>query len=134
MGKERFRHNDHYHSVSARHRRSTKLWTKSMWRFIALCLLAILPLVFLVGHCSSCCGTSGLNAPPYAAEASPVATPSQNHSEEAAPSEVLICTGSYAYAYHSHGCSGIANCKGSLESISLKAAQMNGRKACKICF
>lgn len=49
-------------------------------------------------------------------------------------SEVYICTGSGAYAYHKYSsCSGLNNCRAEIVSISLKQAKKK-RSACNICY
>jgi len=47
---------------------------------------------------------------------------------------VVVCTGNYAYAYHSsNSCRGLNRCKGAIETISLDEAIKMGRKPCGIC-
>jgi len=53
---------------------------------------------------------------------------------EASNSEVLICLSPNAYAYHSHYCRGLKNCKSKVIRTTQHDAQKRGYKACKICY
>ena len=47
---------------------------------------------------------------------------------------VYICKGRYAKVYHtSANCSGLTNCKGGIEKVSLFEAKAMGRTPCKKC-
>ena len=55
--------------------------------------------------------------------------------ENSDPNRVYICTGKYATTYHrSRSCSGLSNCKGSVESVSKSYAESIGRNQCKRCY
>ena len=47
---------------------------------------------------------------------------------------VLICESSGSYAFHSHKCSGLGNCRASIERISLSEAKSMGRRPCRYCY
>lgn len=49
--------------------------------------------------------------------------------------EVYICTGNHAKRYHSSAsCSGLGNCKGEIEEMSLSDAEDMGRTKCSRCY
>lgn len=49
--------------------------------------------------------------------------------------DVYICTGNYAKRYHSSSsCSGLDNCKGEIEEMSLSDAEDMGRTECSRCY
>jgi len=48
---------------------------------------------------------------------------------------VYICTGSFAYRFHSTPyCSGLNNCRGDIIKMSLKNAKKKGRTPCRKCY
>jgi len=49
-------------------------------------------------------------------------------------SYVLICKSENAYAYHTHYCSGLKNCKSNILKLSISNAIHNGYKACRNCY
>lgn len=47
---------------------------------------------------------------------------------------VYVCTGSMAYAYHTHReCRGLNRCTATIKQTTAKAARKEGRKFCGIC-
>jgi hypothetical protein len=48
--------------------------------------------------------------------------------------EVLICEGEDAYAYHDHECMGFNQCEASSSWVSLDEAQEMGRRPCGYCY
>lgn len=51
-----------------------------------------------------------------------------------AGNEVLICTGSGAYAYHSHRCWGLNRCKASIVRTTRSKAEQKGYRPCRNCY
>ena len=47
---------------------------------------------------------------------------------------VYICQSSNAYAYHSHTCRGLRNCRHRVEQISLAEAKGLGKRPCGYCY
>lgn len=48
---------------------------------------------------------------------------------------VVVCTGDYAYAFHSNvNCSGLNNCQGEMVAVDVSRARYIGRKPCCICL
>lgn len=56
--------------------------------------------------------------------------------EDSGTPTVYVCTGSYAYAYHSNShCRGLNNCKADIVFVTIsKAKKMGNKKACDICY
>lgn len=49
--------------------------------------------------------------------------------------QVYICTGSTAYAYHkTTNCRGLKRCTGEIKKTSIEQAKKENRKACKLCY
>lgn len=48
--------------------------------------------------------------------------------------KVIICTGSSSYAYHSHYCRGLNECRASIETITVTEAESLHRKPCGYCY
>jgi hypothetical protein len=49
-------------------------------------------------------------------------------------SEVLVCEGEDAYAYHDHECRGFTECDASSSWISIEEAKAMGRRPCGFCY
>src|SRR5687767_1059554 len=55
-------------------------------------------------------------------------------SSYAQSNEVIICNGKYSERYHSRVCSGLNNCRGGLEKVTLKKAKELRRTPCITCY
>ena len=76
----------------------------------------------------------------YALLISSVVVNAKNYSHEHpmllghASERVLICLSENAYAYHSHYCRGLNNCKERVRNVSVAEAERLGYRPCKICY
>ena len=62
-------------------------------------------------------------------------TSSLNVVQESNDTYVYICTGKYAYSYHStKNCSGLNNCSAEIKKVTLSQAKEKGRKPCQKCY
>ncbi len=51
--------------------------------------------------------------------------------QEVSETYVYICTGKYAYSYHStNTCSGLNKCNAEIKKVTLSQAKQKGRKPC----
>lgn len=61
--------------------------------------------------------------------------PSQNDVQESNDTYVYICTGKYAYSYHStNTCRGLNRCSAEIKKVTLEQAKKKGRTPCDICY
>ncbi|WP_419555721.1 DUF5763 domain-containing protein [Pollutibacter soli] len=55
-------------------------------------------------------------------------------SDNTVDNKVLICKSTGAYAYHSHNCQGLRQCRATIEKVTIEEAKRLRRKACGYCY
>ena len=64
-----------------------------------------------------------------------LSNPANLTNQDSAETYVYICTGKYAYSYHStNTCSGLNKCKAEIRKVTVGYAKQIGRKPCEKCY